>query len=169
MAKQAKGVLRDEEMGLPDEQVPLLSKPTQDEDEQDVTLPDHGGTDILQFSAPMCFADEMEGSLKVDIIRLGTMKGTIAAKFATEDGTALSGEQYGSVSGQVVFEEGEHTKTIDIPIIPDGDWSPTSEFQINLTQEQNCHLGLYLYQCRVKILNADKFPTDAYADEIAEG
>jgi len=167
MTKETNGKAHDEEMGFPDEQVPLLSKAMQDEGEQEIL--DCGGSDILQFSAPVCFADETEGSLKVDIIRLGTMKGRVAAKFATKDMSAKSDEQYGSVSGQLVFEDGEHTKTIDIPILEDSDWTPTLEFEIQLTHAQNCDLGLYLHHCRVKILNFDKFPTDKYAEEIDKG
>jgi len=160
----------DEEMGLPDEEVPLLSKCAEDEGEQSAPhVPDCGGSDILQFSSPTYYADEQEGCMKIDIIRLGAMKGRIAVRFSTEDGTSKSDEQYEAVSGKVIFEDGEHTKTIDIPILPDGNWSPTSEFKVHVTHPENCNLGLYLYECRVKILNSDRFPTDEYAEDIDNG
>jgi len=182
MAKQPSGIVHDEEMGLPAEQVPLLSKSTQELDDTLAyfdkpkpcsaareDIPDLGGSDIVQFSAPICFADETEGVLKVDIIRLGSMKGRMAVDFATQDATAKSNEQYGSVWGQLVFEDEESVKTINIPILEDNDWTPTCEFKVCLTNAQNCHLGLYLYECRVKIINSDKFPTDRYAETIEKG
>jgi len=175
---------RDPEIGLPEEQVPLLSptpKIFRIDTESCLQTPrpikhivltpraDSTNADIVQFSAPMYFADEDEGSLKVNIIRLGTMQGSLAVNYFTEDSSAMQDVQYEGVAGQLVFEDGEHTKTVEIPILHDDDWTPTCEFKVHLEKAQNCSLGLYLYSCRVKILNCDAFPTDEYAKEIAQG
>lgn len=159
---------RDLESGNAEESEPLLGRMMSPVEEERKVL-DCGGTDIVQFSAPVYYADEDEGVLKVDIIRLGSMENAVAVKYHTQDGTAKHEMQYEATSGQLVFEDGEHTKTIEIPILPDSDWTPTLEFQLRLSDQQNCELGLYLHRSRVKILNSDPFPSDTYAEEIQAG
>jgi ABC-type multidrug transport system fused ATPase/permease subunit len=158
----------DEEMGLSDEQVPLLSLSAEDVEALEGDEVSTCG-DIVQFSAPMYFVDEGEGYLKVDVIRLGTMAGRVGVKFTTKDGSAKQSEQYESSSGQLIFEDGEHTQTMQIPILHDEFWSPTLEFSVCLEQPQNCKLGLYLQEARVKILNSDPFPTEKYAKQVEGG
>jgi len=158
---------KDAELGLPEDDItqPLLSK------ERSFThdILELGGADIVQFSAPMYYAEESEGMMHVDIIRLGSMQGRIACMLATEDNTATGGLHYENMWEEIVFEDGEHTKTVSIRIDEDDQWDPTVEFKILLTQPKNCVLGLYLYECRVKILNNDPFPTNKYAAEIEKG
>jgi len=155
--------LADEEMGLAERQ-PLLPKKTAKDEVLDV-----GGIDIVQFNSAIYYADEREITMKVDIIRVGTMKGRAAVKYSTKDASAKGFEQYEPASGRVVFEEGENTKTIEIPVLDDGIWTATKEFKVCLTDQQNCTLGLYLHQCRVKILNAEKFPSDQFVDDLEKG
>jgi len=158
--------ITDEEMGLPDdcdESSPLLSDSLQDVVRH---ISDRGGEDVVQFSAPMFFVDEDEGYLKVEIIRLGTIKGVVAVRYSTEDGSGKASTHYEHAEDHVVFEDGEHTKSISIRILEDGLWSATNEFKLCLSQPSNCQLGLYISRCRVKILNHEKFPTDKYREEI---
>lgn len=162
----------DEEMGYAltqeqEEDVPLLSAQKEAEIEQDIA--ENGGNDVVQFSAPMYYADESEKFLKVDILRLGSKKGKAAVKFFTTDGSAKSSKQYASMSCQLVFEEGEGTKSVNIAILEDGDWTPTAEFRVCLSSTQNCHLDSYLHAARVKILNADSFPTDSLDEHVRKG
>jgi len=164
MAKPELSVdVRDEELGLPAEDEPLLSEAKSAENNDEVL--ETGGSDILQFACPMYYADESDPVVKIDIIRMGTIKGVCAARFCTEDGTAKSSQQYGSVSGRMVFADGEYVKTIEVPILDDGEWKSTVEFTVNLTQAENCNLGLYLHNCRVKIMNVDAFPSNMFKED----
>jgi hypothetical protein len=80
-----------------DELEPLLPKAA-------VEVPECGGTDIVQFSAPMYYADETEKCIQIDIIRLGSTKGRIAVTVNTHDGSAVAGEQYLTTSSWVVWK-----------------------------------------------------------------
>jgi len=158
----------DEEMGLDDCCMPVTSEaePLLAKHNEPVKIEEYGGKDIVQFNSFIYYADELEEVFKVDIIRLGSMIGRVAVKYSTEDKSAIAGEQYGTVSGVAVFEDGEYTQTIDIPIYDDGVWSSSKEFKVNLTNAQNCRLGLYLHHARVKILNAEMFPSDDFKEEL---
>lgn len=185
MAKSAstEPKLKDEEMGVKDEDdeespegVPLLSKAKnlrREAKARHVTVTEQiaekGGKDVLQFSAPMYFADETDGMLNVDIIRLGSMEGKVAVKYFTKDVSAKSSTNYESVSGHLVFGDGEYSKTIEIPIMDDGDWTPTAEFKVCLASPQNCKLGLYLHASRVKIINSEAFPSEVFREDVDQG
>lgn len=144
------------------EREPLIAK----RDDPTVKIDESGGKDIVQFNSFIYYADELEGVYKVDIIRLGSMIGKVAVKYSTQDLSAKASQQYGATSGVAVFEDGEYTRTIDIPILDDGVWSSCKEFKVILSEAQNCRLGLYLHHCRVKILNAEMFPSDDFKDQL---
>lgn len=148
--------------GWDSEREPLIAK----RDDTSVKIEESGGMDIVQFNSFIYYADELEGVYKVDIIRLGSMIGKVAVKYSTQDLSAKASQQYGAISGVAVFEDGEYTRTIDIPILDDGVWSSCKEFKVMLSEAQNCHLGLYLHHCRVKILNAEMFPSDGFKEQL---
>jgi len=125
--------------------------------------------DIVQFSAPMYFCEEDDTYIEVDVIRLGTLQGTCGATYSSHDGTAKSGSQFQAVSGKVIFLAGEHTKSITVKILEDGTWTPSTEFRMCLHEPDACKLGMFQHAARVKILNGDAFPTNAYMHLKTEG
>jgi len=58
----------------------------------------------------------------------------VTVQFHTENGTAIAGEDYQAVSGQLVFQPGEMTKTISVPILGDTVVEPSEDFQVVLDQ-----------------------------------
>jgi len=124
--------------------------------------------DILQFDSAVYFVEEEEGTMKLDVIRMGRMQGTISVDYNTEDGSAVAGMRYESVSGTLTFEPGEVFKTIEIPLIVIEQWDTTLEFKIRLTNPQNCELGRYLYLSRVKVIGPLFFPSRRYQEEMTE-
>jgi ABC-type multidrug transport system fused ATPase/permease subunit len=130
-----------------------------------------GGTDldIVQFAAPIFFVEEQERILHVDVMRLGSMHGVCSVQWASSDASAKAGKRYKAASGQVVFEDGEDTKSVSIDIINDSRWSTTLEFKLTLTDPINCELGKYLHSCRVKVIDNDLFPSSVHRDKIKEG
>lgn len=157
----------DAELGLDccvaysEEEQPLLVK-----GDPPAKIEDYGGTDIVQFNSFIYYADELDGLFKVEIIRLGTMIGRVAVKYSTSDLSAVASEQYEASSGVVIFEDGEYRQSVAIPIRDDGVWSSCKEFRVKLESPENCLLGLYLHHCRVKILNAEMFPSDRFKEEL---
>jgi len=150
--------------------------PTVERVEEDVSVkgaspPDENeaaGDDIVQFDSAVYFAEEEEGSMSLDVIRMGTMKGTITVDYHTEDGSAQAGGRYESVSGTLAFAPGEVFKTIKIPLVVLDKWDTTLEFKIILTNPQQCELGRYLYLSRVKVIGPLFFPSSRYSEEMLE-
>ena len=58
----------------------------------------------------------------------------VTVQFHTVDGTAVAGADYQSVNGQLIFQPGELTKTIVVPILGDVETETNEGFQIVLTQ-----------------------------------
>merc|ERR1719460_3523614 len=54
--------------------------------------------------------------------------------------------------------------TIPVQIVNDDLYDPTIEFALRLSAPDKCETGLYLYRCRVKIIENDLFPTNKYKD-----
>lgn len=159
---------RDEETGLDPEKEPLLDA-ADCADRETPQVVEMGGGDIVQFSAPMYYCDEDEGEMVVDIIRLGPAHGAVAVQFCTEEVSAAAGVHFKSVSRRVVMADGEHESSVKIPIIVDDKWGPSRDFSIRLQKPENCHLGLYLWRSRVKIIEESRFPSDSFPDEIDKG
>lgn len=77
---------------------------------------------ILQFSAPTYQLNESGGSAVIAITRTAGSTGTVAVAFAAGGGTAVPGPRgsdYKKTTGTLVFNDGETTKTIAVPITND--------------------------------------------------
>jgi len=75
-----------------------------------------GGT--LAFSIASYSAGENSGSASITITRSGGTAGTATVNFATSDGTATAAD-YTAVSQSITFNDGEGSKTVNVPIIDD--------------------------------------------------
>ncbi|CAE6921301.1 lolD [Symbiodinium natans] len=125
--------------------------------------------DIVQFTTAIYYVEEDEGRLTVDIMRLGSMKGAIKVRFATEDGSAKAGLSYEETFGEVLFEDQEYRKSIDINTIASAYWTATMEFKVRLLDPEGCNLGNHLHTCRVKIIDTGTFPSVKYEDQLRLG
>jgi hypothetical protein len=81
---------------------------------------------VIEFSSPSYTALENQGSVQIDVIRLGGTIGTFTVSFVAADGTARNGVNYQAVSGQLTFPDirgvgstGRDTQTIVVPILDD--------------------------------------------------
>ena len=70
------------------------------------------------------------------------------------------------VTGTVVFEPGETTVAISVIIIDDKRFESTTEFNLSLSDPENCELGQSLQHCRVAIIDDDIFPSNKYARDL---
>lgn len=126
---------------------------------------------IVQFSAFRHFCIEGERkSLTIEVTRIGNLAGSSSVAYRTEDGTAQAGITYVATSGVLEFAPAENRKTLEVPLIDDETWNPTSEFVVVLLQEgiQNAVLGRYLWETRVAVMDDDGFPTNRYKAEIMD-
>lgn len=154
------GLRAQEDDDVDDERQPLLSK---DEPSENSITPT---SDILSFSTPMYYTQEFEATLEIEVIRLGSMRGTASAKYSTEDVSAKTGQHFKACSGQVTFLPGEERKIIELEIIEDGLWTPSLEFKVYLYEPKNCKLSNTVATSRVKILNEDVFPSNKYSERV---
>lgn len=90
------------------------------------------GTGSLKFSATSTTIGE-NAFAKVTISRVGGSRGAISISYATNDGSAKSGEDYTSTTGTVTFQAGETAKTILVPVLADTNLGEAEEyFTVNL-------------------------------------
>jgi chitinase len=57
----------------------------------------------------------------------------VSVNFATANGSAIAAEDYTAVSGTLVFNAGETTKTIVVDVIGDRKREPDESFSVNLS------------------------------------
>ena len=69
---------------------------------------------LWRFCCQLYYAQEGETPMAIDIMRLGSLKGSCTVKYQTVDASALAGREYESSSGQLIFENGEGAKEIFI-------------------------------------------------------
>jgi Calx-beta domain-containing protein/uncharacterized protein DUF4214 len=75
------------------------------------------GAGTLQFSTIYIGKFENDGSFNINVTRTSGSAGTVTVNYATADGTATAPLDYTAMSGTLVFNDGETSKSISIPII----------------------------------------------------
>ena len=99
------------------------------------------GLDALVWDCPTRFelapgsvtVNEDAGTITFTVNRLGGMKGQVSVNFATADGSATAGSDYGATSGTLTFANNETSKTVTIPILNDTADEPNETFTVNLS------------------------------------
>jgi hypothetical protein len=139
----------------------LETSPSKDELD-DPSLP------TIQFSSPHFIVTEgAEPEAILEVYRIGTdtqLNQTSTVEFRTADDSATAGRNYVSQQGILVFKAEETQQTVKIKLVNNDLWDTTSEFRVVL-QQDGLHggvLGRFLFECRVKIVDNNSFPTGAY-------
>jgi hypothetical protein len=86
----------------------------------------------VQFRASSIAVIEDIGVLTVNVLRTGGAAGSLSVDYATNDGTAIAGQDYTAASGTLIFNSGETLKTFQIPIADDGTTEPDETFTVTL-------------------------------------
>ncbi|GIX94935.1 adhesion G-protein coupled receptor V1 [Caerostris darwini] len=86
----------------------------------------------LEQSSYMCV--EGVGVLQIAVVRVGGSDGQIRCRYRTTAKTARAGFDFVSVSGEVVFEDGQTRKTIPLRILDDDVKEPSLNFEIELLE-----------------------------------
>lgn len=98
-------------------------------------------TQTLSFAQAEFSAQENAGTASITIRRTGSTAGTVSVRFATVDGTAKAGADYTATSGTLVFNNGELTKTITVPLADDGVLDGNNAFSIRLSNSVGAVVG----------------------------
>lgn len=125
--------------------------------------------DVIEFTSPIFYANEEEGHLSIEVLRLGSAVGKATVDYATRDGSAVAGCKYEATSGTIEFDAGERRKTIHVKILSDDAFDATLEFALCLDNACGARLGKYLHECRISILDDDAFPTNKYKTLLNAG
>ena len=160
-----------------DEAETIWARSTVDIDDNDQTL--YFSIDVTDPE------DESSGQAEISV-ELQRQDGTttssgrvVTVQYETEPGTALAGEDYRSISGELVFEAGEQQKTLSVPIIDDVTDENTEKFSITFKNPRSGTLPSDQESHEISIVDNDdastsitlsidptEVPEDAGATEI---
>jgi ABC-type multidrug transport system fused ATPase/permease subunit len=108
------------------------------------------------------------GTVQVDVMRIGPLRGDISVSYYTTEVSAVSGKHYEHRAGVINMADGQSMDHIHIGLLNDGKWNATLEFNVVLDRPQNCQLGRYLKVTRVKRVDGDCFPSNDFQASIDE-
>merc|ERR1712142_440054 len=91
---------------------------------------DHGG--VFQVGDKDIEIVETIGTYELKITRWSGARGRVTIPYHTEDGTAKSGKDYESVEGELVFENNETDKYIEIPIVEEDSYEKDVLFYLEI-------------------------------------
>lgn len=79
-------------------------------------------------------------------------------RYISQDASAVAGRHYDAFSGDVVFQDKESVKSLDVCIKKNSSWEPALDFTVRLGEPIGCNLGMYLHHCHINILDSSPFP-----------
>ncbi len=74
----------------------------------------------IGFEVTSITADKSKGTARLTVKRTGGTQNVLSVKYATTDGTAVSGTDFSAASGTLMFYADVSEQTIEIPLIDDG-------------------------------------------------
>jgi CSLREA domain-containing protein len=90
---------------------------------------------------------------------------TVTVNYATANGTAIAGDDYGATSGTLTFAPGVTSQTITVPVTGDAVSEPDETFSVTLSSSTNAPIGTTTGTGT--IVNDDSAPSLAIADAAA--
>lgn len=103
---------------------------------------------------------EEDGHVDVLVMRVDGFKGTVKVQYATRDDSAIAGKDYIEQKGTLIFENGETSKAIRIPIIQTDAFELTERFWLDIKDPEGCKLG-GLFHAVITILPDNRLRTRA--------
>jgi hypothetical protein len=94
---------------------------------------DTQNTGTFQFGAANYSVNESRASATITVTRTVSSSGAATIHYATSDGTATTGADYNSASGDLSFANGETSKTFIVNIINDTDVEPDETVTLTLS------------------------------------
>lgn len=87
----------------------------------------------IRFASAAYSVSEVEGSVKISIVRIGGSQGSVTVNYTLTGGTAVAKKDYTPSSGSLTFAGKETSKSISIPIIDNTDKGPDKTLNIVLS------------------------------------
>jgi hypothetical protein len=91
----------------------------------------------VQISSPPIRVIEDVTFVTINVVRSSGTHGTLTVEYLTRDATAVAGQDYVATSGTLVFNDGETTKSFDVPITDDSVTESAETFLVRLRQGPN--------------------------------
>merc|ERR1711902_184083 len=123
---------------------------------------DHGG--IFGFEDSEAEIVESVGMYECKVQRVSGARGKVAVTYSTEDGTAKDGTHFEAVEGELIFDNEETEKTIELPIIDEESYEKSLIMYINLGEPRQIAEGKEGEGIDYSILDA-KNPEDLTEEE----
>jgi hypothetical protein len=98
-----------------------------------VTIRDAIRAGRIELTSAVYSTGESGGSVLIGVRRIGGLDGTVSASLGTQDGTALSGEDYFGVSATTLFAGSNTEVFIEIPILDDAAAEADETFTVTLS------------------------------------
>jgi hypothetical protein len=106
---------------------------------QDDTPPPPAVT--VQFSSASNQVAESAGTVMINVALSGAAPDVVTVDYATADGTATAGSDYGSSANMLTFTPGETVQNISVPILDDTSDEPDETFSLSLSNPTSAALG----------------------------
>merc|ERR1719309_1364477 len=100
---------------------------------------DHGG--IFGFDDSEAEIVESVGVYELKVQRISGARGKVAIPFSTEDGSAKAGDHYESIDGELIFENEETEKIIELPIIDEESYEKSLIMYVNIGEPRQIAEG----------------------------
>jgi len=86
-------------------------------------------------------AREDAGTLEFDVSLSAESGKTVSVDYATFDGTATSGDDYGATAGSITLPPGEIRRHVAVPLLDDAAYEPEESFTMVLSGARNARLS----------------------------
>src|SRR5215207_6044590 len=96
---------------------------------------------LPSFAVQDVTRNESDGTLSFTITKMGTTSLQSSVHFDTLSGSALAGVDFIATSGDLVFSEGETTKTVTVSLVNDALIEPTESFSLKLSGAVNATIS----------------------------
>merc|ERR1711884_316265 len=123
---------------------------------------DHGG--LFGFEDSEAEIVESIGAYELKVVRVSGARGKVAVTYSTEDGTAKDGTHFEAVEGELIFDNEETEKTIELPIIDEESYEKSLIMYINLGEPRQIAEGKEGEGIDYSVLDA-KNPEDLTEEE----
>ncbi len=94
------------------------------------------------LNASGCTIEESAGVAEFSVMLMWPAADTVTVHYETRDGTAVSGADYTSASGDLTFAPGELEKTVSVAILDDSDPEYDEEFYLDLSNAMNANIDM---------------------------
>jgi hypothetical protein len=106
-----------------------------------LTIVDNDQPPNVLFNAADYTIDEGDGTAIATVMLSAASGRSVTVNYLTEDGTAIAGQDYDAVSGQLTFDPGETSQTFAIPITDDDADEADETIALKLDNAVNASIG----------------------------